>query len=1074
MDHSTSDDATSLSKTSLSEDVGCDDSFADSRRSLTTSDLMELKRSTKNNARVQGPRQSKLRYGSIEFVGREVESEILHSRLRRVVTNSNGQDPQQGFKEFVVIKGDGGVGKSALSQRLQGWTNELDNAIFVKGKFGLATNTPYSGIAQAFGKVCQEAHLKKLKDGSSSVGNLLISELGSEVHLLVTLIPELQIILPEEERGRVPLHDENGFEAGMEQWKHIFRVLVRVLGSFLSPMVIVLDDLQWADVASLSVIDFLLTDTQNINGIMIVGCFRSDEVDDSHVLSKAISILAEKTEKGIFKLTTIDLGNISIGDTNKIIMAMLDMGDEAKTEPLAKVCFKRTLGNPFFLIEFLTMLEAEGLITFSLGKWDWTVQTVDESTKSTNSVVDLIQDRMKKLPEDMQLLLQYAANLGSSFTHTLMELIWSSHSSNTAANKESCDLQSMYGELESGKYIEGSQNDRFHWVHDKVQEAVLTLGEASSPAFQFEIGFILYGRLGSNELEESLFDVVNLINKGQIGNPQRRIEFCKLNLRAVQKARNLSAFDSASGFVASGIKLLPPDKWSSTHRELTLPLLTIGAEMALASGSVNRMDLYADEVLFREDCTTVEKLPLYLTMTYKQATIDLKYDRALELSLAVLKDLGCPIVRNEALVAVQALRALMRIVRTARREKIDYARSLPLMTDEVQKSTMTFLNRSLYAAYMMQKISLAMALVTRMYDITLEHGISPETGPAFGTLSMVVVTALKDYDTAAFFAEAGIKTQQRTGSKYNEASTLYTAAFAAKSWRQPLQDCSDLMLEAYCVGMRSGNTVYAMSGLCKHQIEFPFLLGKPLGPILTAGSQSIHLMEEVKQEEQVISSQLFCQTIANLMGKSNQTTLLQGEWFNTVGWTPPSQLEGDLNFHRLALLVYFGDFEAAAELALSNGDSFEKKASGCFMVPPEAFLHGVALYAMTRQSRKFRYRRAAHQILVKFENWTKAGNPNVQSYQLLLKAEQAAFRKNHKDAESLYEEAVAVSALAGQSQTAGLVSERYADFLMTEKKDLVLCRHQKEQAIGFYTDWGADALVKRIEDSMTAGKQIRI
>ena len=256
------------------------------------------------------------------------------------------------------------------------------------------------------------------------------------------------------------------------------------------------------------------------------------------------------------------------------------------------------------------------------------------------------------------------------------------------------------------------------------------------------------------------------------------------------------------------------------------------------------------------------------------------------------------------------------------------------------------------------------------------------------------------------------------------------------------------------------------------KIVFPFLLGKPLCPILTAGTQSIYLMEEVKQDEQVTASQMFCQTIANLMGKSDQTTLLQGDWFNSVGWTPPSQLEGDLNFHRLALLVYFGDFEAAAELALRHGDSFEKKAPGCCMVPLEAFLHGVALYAMARQSRKFRYRRAAHQILTKFESWTKNGNPNVQAYEFLLKAEQAAFRKNHKDAESLYKEAVAISARTGQLHTAGLVSERYADFVLTEKQDLVECRNQKEQAIRFYTEWGADALVKRIQDSMTASKQI--
>lgn len=206
------------------------------------------------------------------------------------------------------------------------------------------------------------------------------------------------------------------------------------------------------------------------------------------------------------------------------------------------------------------------------------------------------------------------------------------------------------------------------------------------------------------------------------------------------------------------------------------------------------------------------------------------------------------------------------------------------------------------------------------------------------------------------------------------------------------------------------------------------------------------------------------------MGKSEHTTLLEGGWFDSVGRTPPSQLESDFNYHRLALLIYFGEFEAAAELVLSNGANFEKTASSCFMVPPDAFLRGVALFAMVRKTKGWRYRRAAHQILVKFENWTKNGNPNVQAYEFLLKAEQLAFQKKHKDAESRYKEAIVIAARTGQLHTAGLVSERYADFLLTDKQDLVECQYQKEQAIHFYTEWGADAVVKRIQDSMIAGK----
>lgn len=140
------------------------------------------------------------------------------------------------------------------------------------------------------------------------------------------------------------------------------------------------------------------------------------------------------------------------------------------------------------------------------------------------------------------------------------------------------------------------------------------------------------------------------------------------------------------------------------------------------------------------------------------------------------------------------------------------------------------------------------------------------------------------------------------------------------------------------------------------------------------------------------------------------------------------------------------------------------------MVPPEVFLSGVALYAMARKTKKWRYKRAAKQTLAKMDRWFQSGNPNVHAYYYMLQAEQAASRNNHKDAESFYKEAVVAAARTGQLHVAGLSSERYADFLLTEKKDLEESLYQKEQAIRFYLAWGANAVVERIRDSMTSGR----
>ena len=88
---------------------------------------------------------------------------------------------------------------------------------------------------------------------------------------------------------------------------------------------------------------------------------------------------------------------------------------------------------------------------------------------------------MKKLPEDIQLVLQYAANLGASFDEQLVQQIWSLHSSNSEFVQRDLKLVKVYEVLQKGHYIEKSRERVYNWVHDKVQEAALSLGKASDP-----------------------------------------------------------------------------------------------------------------------------------------------------------------------------------------------------------------------------------------------------------------------------------------------------------------------------------------------------------------------------------------------------------------------------------------------------------------------------------------------------------------------------------------------------------------------------------------------------------------
>jgi predicted ATPase len=533
---------------------------------------------------------NKLHYDSIDLVGREREIFILESCLARMTA-----DPEDRMKELVMIKGYSGVGKSFLANTLEKSVSGLDNTIFVRGQFDLNNrDQPYSGISAAFGEIfrsvstsAEKEEKKESNDELNTIGQTLVSELGSEVVLLQEIIPELDDILPTAKRGSNGSSESFNFDAAQERRKYGFRVLARVLSSYFTPMVLVLDDLQWADVSSLKVINHLLTDTLNPNGLMIVGCYRSNEVDDVHALSSVLSGLAEQKKRCKLNLTEIELGNIRRSDVNSIINAMLSIDDDQRTRKLAEISFKRTLGNAFFLIEFITMLEQDELITFNLGmlKWVWDEEEIENMTMATANVVDLLRARMARLSEKSRLLLQYAACLGASFNIPTLQLVWNKHSSTVSTPSED-SLSDLLKVVEDGNFVETSGTSTYRWVHDKVQEAELSLGGASEASFQFEIGTILYEGLTPEALVDELFDVTDLVNEGSL---ERRVEFAELNLRAAKKARSISAFSCAAMYVARGIEPLSSDKWTD-HRDIVLRLYTIGAEMELALGHVDRME----------------------------------------------------------------------------------------------------------------------------------------------------------------------------------------------------------------------------------------------------------------------------------------------------------------------------------------------------------------------------------------------------------------------------------------------------------------------------------------------------
>eukprot|EP00980_Cylindrotheca_fusiformis_P013389 scaffold3410_cov141-Cylindrotheca_fusiformis.AAC.32 len=1016
---------------------------------------------------------------SMGLIGREREIKILRSCFERMMEEGKERAPHDHslstqsliqsdlYKELVFISGYSGVGKSALARTLQEEVNGMQDGIYVEGKFDLNTrDEPYSAIASAFGEMCNRV-LKRQEqsnqnantgDDSLSFGSRLSAALGPSANLLSNFIPELRDIVPLIRRNSNSGSSDGGqcdFDVARKRVKYAFRVLMRALNAEFSPIVLVLDDLQWADMSSLDVMDFLISDLQNPNALMIVGCYRSNEVDDHSLLFKKVQSLLKKQDKLNFLITDIEVASCDIDSVNKMIMAMMSIDDEERTRGLATVCFQKTAGNPFFLIEFMHMLQQQSFISYNLGllKWVWDEDEIAEATMSADNVVDLLQVRMRKMPENVQLLLQYAACLGSSFNTSTLDLIWREQSV-MSADYSADTITSLIAVVVSSNLVEACGENEYRWVHDKVQEAALSLSDIVTPEFQLQIGSALYHSLDGNGLEGQLFDVVDLINKGQ---GSERHEFAKLNLRAARKAKKVSAFQSAAKYAASGIGFLPDDKWT-THRPLTLALYTIGSEVELALGHGDSAEIYSNEVLNRKDCTTMEALPLKMAKSLKMCTVDLKFKETIEMDLDLLKELGVRLLWTRATLPLQAVTALMRTIRMAKKApapNVIFGKLGP-MKDPKHRTAMLLLSRLSYACYNADNIFLNVLCICKIVEMTLKYGVCDVSSPGFAHLGGAVVVVQQDYETGAHFADVGLAVQKATrGSR--EAETVHAAHLFCLPWSRPLQQSLTPTSDGYASGMRSGDTAYAMWNLIMNHVWLPYAMGKRLGPILEQCPKILSQMEELSQAEQAICLEMFWQMMLNLatFPATEDSHKLEGDIFTAEGFTGKEAVHlASMHICQGELLVFY-DIEAAANRAIKGGHKLGKLAPGIFHIMYETFHRAIALFAMARRTKKRKYRTNANKLARQIEGWLRSGNPNVGHYHMALLAEQAALNKKYDLAEEKYKNAIVSAAKTGHMHHAALINERYAEFLREERSDEQESKYRLGEAVRFYEEWGA-------------------
>jgi predicted ATPase len=457
-----------------------------------------------------------------------------------------------------------------------------------------------------------------------------------------------------------------------------------VISKYIQPFVMLWDDIHFADKDSLNLLELILTDYRLLN-VMIIACYRSNEVEDGHSVTEMLRAIDEKDVFDSFQISKIFIGNLGENHSHQIVMDLLGM-DDSCTADLASICHRKTAGNPFFLVFFMTLLCQQKMIEFNLGlmKWTWDLAEIMHNIPATSNVVDMIQQKLESLSSSQRSLLIYASFLGPFFSKDTICLVWNNLEENT--DNQSVDLHALLESSVKDGIFEITYCQNYRFVHDKARECANSLINPDQlPLIRHRIGRTLLS--GLDEGENVFFVALKLLNQGSPpAAKEERIDLAQMNLKAARKMIDVTGFEMALKYVERGLSLLPSDsQWTECYA-ISLEFCDIGAETCAVLGDIGRGGNYCDEIL-QHAKSVDDKFRIYFLKMDSLLRQSLFHD-AIDLGLSVLKDHDIRFPQNPVHRKALAILELRRCKKLSKGLCIDKLTASDIITDARQLGIM--------------------------------------------------------------------------------------------------------------------------------------------------------------------------------------------------------------------------------------------------------------------------------------------------------------------------------------------------------------------------------------------------
>jgi len=963
-----------------------------------------------------------------KLYGREKEISIFTDKIKNIIV---------GEKCFQLIKGESGVGKTALVNEIQKYFFTL-KANYIKGKCEqFIQNVPYKPLIQALSELVKQILSEPAKTIELKKQQLL-KVLDGNGKILTDLIPELELII-----GKQKELAELGSVETQNITENVFMQFIRFFSKSSSPLIIFIDDLHRADLQTLNIIKKILTD-DSIMFLNIIGAYRDNETDNSHPL---ILTLKEIEEKGK-EINNIKLQNLKINDVENLLKDTFKTKNKVKK--LADLIIKKTSGNPFFIKEFLKEIYKEGNIVFDFQElWKWDIEKIKQMQVSDN-VVELMESKLLKLPENTISVLKNASLISVSFNLQMLSSISKLTHKQTNKylwNAVEADLIEPIGD--DYKLIHNLPENEIHKIkyrfqHNRVQEASYKLiPENERSEKHLNLARLLLKSSNTKQTEDRLFDIANHYNNAinLLKDEAEKKNVFEINLNAAEKAKASTAYETSYEYLKTAEKLLLENNLNNNYKLSFRLYKELGECEHLVGNNEKAIDILSET--YKNAQNNIDKLQIAILQVGLYTQLK-KFEEVSKTVISSLKNIDIIIPENEEAIEEEKVKEMRFFENFLEKNKLESLAN-NISNDKTELLAANLLITALDASILFGNSNLGILATYKIINRSITNGVNKNSASGFAVAGMYANIFFDDFELSYKLGNFGYSLSKKLYNPVTHHKVLVFHGFMCAHFKEPFSRNIEMLQEALKYARQNGDYAFANFAL----VDIVILKFSTEENISDTKEYILTFKNFVDRTNIEVSQQLLSFFNVLISAKQNlkfstdkASKVIESKYNDVVNFSKPINYYIGIG----VVSIYFCEHLFITKQYRKSLQIIEKYPE--ILGPVKGFVLGIYYYFYYSLSiyknynnftteEKDKYNKILRENLTELKKYSEINPQNYLHYYSIAKAEQYYLEGKKWEAVEAYELGIKSAQENNIQQIKALANELLADFYFAENKDKI-------------------------------------